>query len=143
MHTNYSKINKLDPKISFGIIVLNGEPFTKYCLRSIYDFAHEIIIVEGATKYAKAISTPDGHSIDSTLKSIEDFIRDEDTEKKVKLITKNGFWEEKDEMSDAYASKTTGNYLWQIDIDEFYLEEDIKKIISVLKKTRLSRQFHF
>ena len=30
--------------------VLNGEPFIKYQLKSIYKFAHEIIIVEGAYK---------------------------------------------------------------------------------------------
>ncbi len=35
------------PKVTFGIIVLNGEPFTRYCLRSLYPFAHEIIVVEG------------------------------------------------------------------------------------------------
>lgn len=121
-------------RISFGIIVLNGEPFTKYCLRSIYNFAHEIIIVEGATENAKAISTHDGHSIDSTLKSIHEFIRDEDKDKKIKLITKNGYWQEKNEMSEAYALAATGNYLWQVDIDEFYLEEDLKKIISILNK---------
>jgi hypothetical protein len=126
--------NTKRPRISFGIIVLNGEPFTKYCLRSLYRFAHEIIIVEGATKNAKSISTHDGHSIDYTLKSIAEFIHDEDTEKKVKLITKDGFWEEKNEMSQAYSSIASGNYLWQVDIDEFYLEEDIEKVVSILKQ---------
>jgi len=29
------------PKIAFGIIVLNGEPFARYCLTSIYPFAAE------------------------------------------------------------------------------------------------------
>ena len=29
-----------DPRVSFGIIVLNGEPFTRYVLRSLYSFAH-------------------------------------------------------------------------------------------------------
>ncbi len=121
-------------KITFGIIVLNGEPFTKYCLRSLYKFAHEIIVVEGATLNAKSISTPDGHSIDSTLKSINEFISEEDTEKKIRLVTRDGFWKEKDEMSQAYASIATGNYLWQIDVDEFYLEEDMEKVLSILKK---------
>jgi hypothetical protein len=124
--------NKL--KISFGIIVLNGEPFTKYCLRSIYPYAHEIIIVEGATVNAKLISTPEGHSIDNTLRSIKEFISNEDIEKKVKLVIHNDFWKEKNEMSEAYASIATGDYLWQIDIDEFYLKEDMDKIASVLKK---------
>jgi hypothetical protein len=127
--TNYDH----EPKISFGIIVLNGEPFVKYSLRALYDSAHEIILVEGATKNAKAISTPDGHSLDSTLTSINEFIRDEDKDKKVKLITRDGFWEEKTQMSQAFASTATGNYLWELGMDEFYLEEDLKKVISILK----------
>jgi hypothetical protein len=122
------------PKISFGIIVLNGEPFTKYCLRSIYPYAHEIIIVEGATENAKSISTPEGHSLDDTLKKINEFIFEEDATKKVKLITRESFWKEKNEMSEAYSSMATGNFLWQIDIDEFYLKDDMEKIVSILEK---------
>ena len=38
------------PRVTFGIIVLNGEPFTRYCLRSLYPFAHQIIVVEGGTR---------------------------------------------------------------------------------------------
>jgi hypothetical protein len=35
------------PLISFGMIVLNGEPFLRYNLRVLYPFAHQIIVVEG------------------------------------------------------------------------------------------------
>jgi len=35
------------PKITFGIIILNGESFTRYNLRSLYPFAYQIIVVEG------------------------------------------------------------------------------------------------
>ncbi len=126
-------MNKNEVKISFGIIVLNGEPFIKYNLRALYPFAHEILIVEGATKNSKETSTEDGHSTDSTLNVIKDFIETEDTDKKIKLITRDGFWEEKDEMSRQFVKEITGNYLWQIDVDEFYLEEDVTKIIEILK----------
>ena len=34
------------PRVTFGIIVLNGEPFTRYCLRALYPFAYEIIVVD-------------------------------------------------------------------------------------------------
>ncbi|MFC1960142.1 hypothetical protein ACFLYO_05490 [Chloroflexota bacterium] len=37
--------NKL-PRISFGMIVLNGLPFVSYNLRALYPFAHRIIAVE-------------------------------------------------------------------------------------------------
>ncbi|HEY7160510.1 MAG TPA: glycosyltransferase family A protein, partial [Acidobacteriota bacterium] len=90
------------PRISFGIIVLNGEPFTKYCLRSIYPFAFEIFVVEGASLQAAEISTADGHSLDNTLETLRSFQIQEDPEKKLQIITKDGFWSEKDEQSQAY-----------------------------------------
>ena len=42
-----SDSQRASPRVTFGIIVLNGEPFTRYCLRSLYPFAHQIIVVEG------------------------------------------------------------------------------------------------
>ena len=128
------------PKITFGIIVLNGEPFTRYCLRSIYPFAHEIIVVEGGHEDAKSVCTTDGHSIDGTLESLHKFKAEEDTENKLTIVVREGFWPKKDELgndrtpqSRAYAEIATGDYLWQIDIDEFYKKDDMRKIISMLK----------
>jgi hypothetical protein len=129
------------PKITFGIIVLNGEPFTRYCLRSLYPFAYEIIVVEGGHEDAKSVSTPDGHSIDGTLDALYEFKRNEDPENKVTIVTRDGFWPKKDELgrnrtpqSRAYAERATGDYLWQIDIDEFYREDDMLRILEMLKK---------
>jgi glycosyltransferase involved in cell wall biosynthesis len=121
------------PKVTFGIIVLNGEPFTKYCLRSIYPFAHEIIVVEGAVRQAKCISTPDGHSSDGTLQSLHEFKEEEDRENKLRIVTTDGFWAGKDEQSQAYAEIAAGDYLWQIDIDEFYMPEDMDCVLRILK----------
>jgi len=121
------------PRISFGIIVLNGEPFNRYTLRALYPFAHEIIVVEGAAPGAANVATPDGHSLDGTLEVLQQFKAEEDSENKVKIITQNGFWSEKDEMSQAYAACATGNYLWQVDIDEFYQPDDIERIIAMLR----------
>ena len=129
------------PKISFGIIVLNGEPFIKYCLRSLYQFSYEIVIVEGGHEDAKSVCTVDGHSIDSTLETLYTFKKEEDPESKIQIITRDGFWPKTDEwgrhrtpQSRAYAEKATGDYLWQIDIDEFYRFEDIEKVINMIKK---------
>jgi hypothetical protein len=129
------------PKITFGIIVLNGEPFTRYILRSVYPFAYEIIVVEGGHVDAKSVCTPDGHSIDGTLESLYKFKKDEDPCNKLTIVTKDGFWSKKDEMgndrtpqSRAFAERATGDYLWQIDIDEFYKEEDMHSIINMLKQ---------
>src|SRR3546814_9140868 len=55
------------PRITFGMIVLNGEPFLRYNLRSLYPYAHQIIVAEGAAPGARNIATPQGHSRDGTL----------------------------------------------------------------------------
>lgn len=126
-------------KISFGIIVLNGEPFTRYCIRALYPHAYEIIIAEGACEGARNIATPKGHSQDGTLEIIKEIKRLEDPENKITIVTAEdeghpaGFWpDEKLEQSQAFAKRATGNYLWQVDIDEFYLDEDILKIKALL-----------
>lgn len=127
------------PRISFGIIVLNGEPFLRYNLRTLYPFAHQIIIAEGASPKAAHASTPDGHSTDSTLETIRRFQAEEDPEQKVILVTAedeghpNGFWPgEKDQQSQAYAKRATGDWLWQVDIDEFYQPRDLASISAYL-----------
>ena len=126
-------------KITFGIIVLNGEPFTRYCIRALYPHAHEIIIAEGACAGAKGIATPDGHSRDGTLEILRQIKQTEDPENKITIVTAedegrpDGFWPgEKHEQSRAYARRATGNYLWQVDIDEFYKDEDIINIKEML-----------
>jgi hypothetical protein len=121
------------PKVSFGIIVLNGEPFTRYCLRALYRFAHEIIVVEGAAPGAAEVATPDGHSRDSTLKVLHQFKTSEDPDDKLIIITRDGFWSEKDEMSQAYAERASGDYLWQIDVDEFYKADEMERVIAMLR----------
>ena len=126
-------------RITFGMIVLNGEPFVRYNLRSLYPFAHQIIVVEGACSAAKNIATQDGHSRDTTLETLRRFKAEEDPENKVTIVTAEdeghpeGFWPgEKDEMSQAYAKRATGNYLWQVDSDEFYRPEDMQAVIDML-----------
>lgn len=128
-----------DINITFGIIVLNGEPFTRYCIRALYPHAHEIIIAEGACEGARNIATSNGHSKDGTLEVLLELKKTEDPEDKITIVTAeqeghlNGFWPgEKHEQCQAFAKRATGNYLWQVDIDEFYHDEDIEKIKSLL-----------
>ncbi len=130
---------KTFPRVTFGIIVLNGEPFLLYNLRALYPFAHQIIVVEGACVAASSLATPDGHSNDGTLETLRKFRSQEDTENKLLIVTAedegkpDGFWSEKDEMSQAYARRATGDWLWQVDSDEFYLEKDIETIFKMLQ----------
>lgn len=127
------------PKVTFGIIVLNGEPFTRYCLRSLYPFAHEIIVVEGGHEASRAVATADGHSLDGTLETLRRFKAEEDPEDKVTIVTRDCFWPMKDELgrdrtpqSREYARRATGDYLWQVDIDEFYHPEDMRCTLEML-----------
>jgi glycosyltransferase involved in cell wall biosynthesis len=124
--------NRSLPRITFGIIVLNGEPFVRCNLRSLYSFAHEIIVVEGGSPNAAADTTEDGHSVDGSLETLLRFKAEEDPEDKMQIITRETFWTEKDEQSKAYTERATGDYIWQVDVDEFYHPEDIEKILKML-----------
>lgn len=134
--------NKGSSRITFGIIVLNGEPFTRYNLRTLYPFAYQIIVVEGAVPAAANIAAPDGHSTDGTVDILRNFKANEDPQDKIIIVTaedeghRDGFWPgEKDEQSQAYAKRATGDYLWQVDIDEFYHPEDMRSILKMLADT--------
>jgi SAM-dependent methyltransferase len=136
-------------KVTFGMIVLNGEPFVRYNLRALYPFAHEIVVVEGACAAAAEMAMPSGHSSDGTLKAVRKFQAEEDPAGKVRLVTaeddgaKNGFWVEKDEMSQAFARRATGDYLWQVDSDEFYLPGDMSRVLARLQREPEIREVRF
>lgn len=121
------------PLLSFGIIVLNGQPFIRYNLRALYPFAHQIVVVEGAVPAAASIATFDGHSTDDSLAELYRFQTEEDPHNKLEIVTRDGFWSEKDEMSQAYAERATGDYLWQVDVDEFFQPQDMQWIVSKLR----------
>jgi hypothetical protein len=127
------------PRVTFGMIVLNGEPFLRYNVRALYPFAHQIIIVEGASPFARHIAGPNGHSVDTTLDTLRALKRDEDPEEKLAIVTaedeghSDGFWPgEKDEQSRAYATRATGDWLWQVDVDEFYHAADMERVFGFL-----------
>lgn len=140
------------PRISFGLIALNGHPFLEYNLRALYPFAHQIIVAEGAVKAAVSLARPDGHSSDGTWELLQDFQRDRDPEGKLVLVSAadeghvDGFWPEKDEMSQAYARRVSGDWLWQVDVDEFYRQTDMQAVLALLEEqpeiTAVSFPYH-
>ena len=109
------------------MIVLNGDDFIEYAIKSVYDFAHEIIIVEGAVEEAMFMVGPDGGSRDKTIEIIESF---PDPDDKIKLI--RGRWADKTEQSNVYMRLATGDYVWQIDSDEIYKWEDLVELDEIL-----------
>ena len=118
------------------MIVLNGEPFLLYNLRALYPYAYQIIVVEGACHGAESIATGDGHSTDGTLQTLKNFKENEDPQGKLQIVTREGFWTEKDEQSAAYAKVADGDYLWQVDVDEFYKPADMEKILTLLHQDK-------
>ena len=118
------------PRITFGIIVLNGEPFVRYNLRSIYPFAYEIIVVEGASIKAAAIASPDGHSVDGTLDTLYRFKEEED-----------GF----SYVRNTIDTMGNGNFVPQNLINSVTINEQISPIagIDITWKNLLSTKFEF
>jgi len=128
-------------KISTGTIVLNAASILPQGmfwaqLEHLYSFSDEIFITEGATQASDhywdgdtSWLTSDGHSTDETINIIKSF---PDPQNKITLIQRDGFWNGKTEMCNEWSKRATGNYLWQVDADEFYLREDILKIKNLL-----------
>jgi len=120
------------------MIVLNGMPFIEYSLKSVYDFAYEIIIVEGAVENCMFAANPDGSSTDGTVEFIKSF---PDPQKKIRLV--QGRWPEKCEMQNEALKYVTGDYVWLIDSDEVYRSQDVEKIKEILKSDSSITQVNF
>ena len=138
-------------KISFGMIVFNANStlppnMLGACLSNVYDFAHEILISEGAVRPHggnngdATWASQDGRSTDGTLEFLRNF---PDPDNKIKIFTKEGYWDGKLEMCNAYIAEATGDYVWQLDSDEFYKKSDMEKIINYLDDNRQIEAVHF
>lgn len=122
---------KSKPRIAACYIVCNEEEFIKYSLESIYDFADEIIIVEGAVEEYMHAANPDGSSKDSTVKEIKIF---PDPRHKITLI--QGRWKNKEQQRTAYLERVTADWLLQIDGDEVYKKEDLARMFNMIQKDK-------
>ncbi len=117
------------PKVSYAMIVFNGDYVLKQNLENIYPFAENIVIVEGPVLYYRNLGF--SSSTDNTIDIIKNF---PDPDKKITLI--QGQWKEKDDMCQAYMPHLKGDYLWHIDSDELYKPEDTKKIFDYLDNNK-------
>src|SRR5262249_58359892 len=111
------------------MIVFNGEPFLHELLESIYDFAYEIVVVEGPDQNALPMAGPDGGSTDRTLEILHSF---PDPERKLRVI--RGTWRDKDEQSNRYMQEVSGDYIWQVDDDEIYKPQDLISVAEILRE---------
>jgi len=115
-------------KISYGIIVLNGDFLLKQVLESIYESAHAICIAEGSVKYWREQGVI--NSTDDTIKIIKEF---PDKDKKIRLV--QGTWNEKKEQCEAWFNLVPSDtdYVWCVDSDEVHTSENIEKVKQYLE----------
>jgi len=106
----------------------NEERFIQPVLRSIYDEVDEILLIEGAT-VARPNRTETGHSTDGTVELIHDFIRNEDVDKKVRLIQKERAFLDLEEIKNTFLRHVEdGSWIIINDADEYYEPKDIRRI---------------
>ena len=114
-------------KVAFGMIVCNGADFLEPCIRQIYDIANQIVIAEGATKnWMRALGWDTPESKDDTLDILKK-LQQEDKDHKIQIIS--GTWQDKIHQSNGYMNFVSDDtdYIWQLDCDEFYMRDDLKK----------------
>lgn len=114
-------------KLTFGIIVFNGDFFLKQVLENIYPHAHKICIAEGPVDWWQKQGYT--HSTDDTNTILRTF---PDPENKISIV--HGQYREKDDQCRAWFSMVPGDtdYVFCTDADEIH--PDIPKIVDFLKK---------
>ena len=118
-------------KISFGMIVFEGDFVLKECLQQIYPHAHKIVIAEGPVKFWQERGRTT--STDRTNEILETF---PDPENKIEVV--HGQFPEKDQQCNAYMNLIPDDtdYLWMVDSDEVYKAEDIEKTIKFIEQEK-------
>lgn len=133
-------------KITFGMIAFQAvdtlpEGMLKANLDRLLNFkyTHEVIVVEGATRPIKSywdgdasVYTNNGKSTDGTRELLSQMAA---KHPKLKVILADDFWDGKTQMCNRYASIAEGDYIWQVDADEFYLIKDMLFVCDLLMKT--------
>lgn len=118
-------------KIAFGMIVFEGDYVLKECLEQVYPFATQILVAEGPVRYWQDRGKKT--SEDRTNEILHSF---PDPENKIKIV--HGQFDEKDQQCNAYIShlREDIDYLWNLDSDEIYKTEDLRKTIDFLEKEK-------
>lgn len=117
-------------RITFFMIVFEGEDYLEANLKQIYPHAYQMLIAEGAVELMAKLK---GYfrSRDRTVQIINGF---PDPEHKIKLVQVNRPWKDKCEMKNELLKYARGEILWQVDVDEFYRHEDIERIRDSFRK---------
>lgn len=115
-------------KITFGMIVLNGDFFLRQVLESIYPFAHRICIAEGPVKYWRDRGVM--YSTDDTIQILREF-----PDPHNKIVVESRGYLEKDDQCRAWFDfvPPDSDYVFCVDSDEVHRQSDIEKLIKFLQ----------
>lgn len=109
------------PRITFGIIVFNGDHFLKPCLQSLLPFGN-VVCAEGPVAYwqKRGYTT----SVDGTNKILAEF----------NIPTVHGQWAEKDDECNAYMTLVPPDteFVFHVDADEIWTMPVLESIVSTL-----------
>ena len=120
-------------EIVAGLCVLNEEDWIPIWYEATREFVDRIVFVEGAVK-GVPYSTPDGHSLDSTISLIEGLQEKDD---RIELITKIGPWVSKQKQQQQYLNRVAeGEWLFHTAPDEMYLDGDYAKLRALIESGR-------
>lgn len=121
-------------KLAFGMIVFESDYVLKECLEQVYPFAEQILIAEGPVSYWQRMGKTT--SEDETNHILNTF---PDPDKKITIT--HGQYSEKDEQCQTYMKNLRPDidYLFNLDSDEVYKTEDLKKIIQIMEEYKPTR----
>ena len=112
-------------------IVLNEIHYLPYWLKSVYDFADNVIIVEGATKYVKnELKTKDGLSVDGTTEFIKEYINTQDKSGKLTYVPLGNCLDKRDLQNRALkeVERLGGGWILIQGADEMMHRSDLDKL---------------
>ncbi|MHA2219841.1 MAG: glycosyltransferase, partial [Candidatus Hodarchaeales archaeon] len=121
------------PSVTALLIAYNSMPFIEYTINMVSKFADRIIVVEGAISKVVEI-TGSASSNDGTLEYLVDLWKHHKIE--LLILKENECWENKMAMQNAGLKIVNTDYLWLVDVDEFYLDNDILRIMTILKEEK-------
>lgn len=122
-------------KISVLMMTFQGMEYLPYSLMGIYDFADEIIIVDGIIDrfnlHNQIDYRADGGSTDGTAEFIINF---PDSDKKINY--KVGRWKYEKEKRQYMLNLASGDWMFVVDIDEVYHHEQLNWIRKYLENNK-------
>ena len=120
-------------KITFGIIVFNGDFFLKQVLESIAPFAHKICIAEGPVKYWQDKGYT--KSTDDTNNIITDFFG---CSNNINMSVIHSQYNEKNDQCQAWFGMVPDDtdYVICVDADEVHRPEHLEALIKFLEKEK-------